>query len=291
MEIIKRAIGQINYRSEGEKMPEEFGGIAAVVNSTTDLRFFEERIEPGAFENVLEDDVRVLFNHDADAILGRTKSNTAKVWVNGDGNLEYSWKPDYENPLHKQVARSIMRGDITQSSFAFTIEDYSWEKSDKYGDNSTHVIRKIKELMDVSPVTYPAYQDTISEARSILRTKPDSYTDYPEAASNNAQRALDWAEENGWGDCGTDVGKKRAAQLASKSPISRDVIAKMAAFKRHQQNKDVPYDEGCGGLMWDAWGGDAGIEWAARKLKEIDGDKQEKSNDHELINIVKTKYK
>jgi len=65
----------------------------------------------------------------------------------------------------------------------------------------------------------------------------------------------------------------------------------MAAFKRHQQNKDVPYDEGCGGLMWDCWGGDAGIEWAARKLKEIDEDKEEKSNDHELINIVKTKYK
>ena len=77
MEIIKRAIGQINYRSEGEGMPEEFGGIAAVVNSTTDLRFFEERIEPGAFENVLEDDVRVLFNHEAESILGRTKSKTS----------------------------------------------------------------------------------------------------------------------------------------------------------------------------------------------------------------------
>ena len=43
--------------------------------------------------------------------------------------------------------------------------------------------------------------------------------------------------------------------------------------------------------MWDCWGGDAGIDWASRKLKEIDGDKEEKSNDNELINIVKTKYK
>ena len=47
----------------------------------------------------------------------------------------------------------------------------------------------------------------------------------------------------------------------------------MASFKRHQQHKDVPYTEGCGGLMWDAWGGTSGIEWAERKLKEIDKEK------------------
>ena len=44
----------------------------------------------------------------------------------------------------------------------------------------------------------------------------------------------------------------------------------MASFKRHQQNKDVPYSEGCGGIMWDAWGGSAGINWAISKLKQID---------------------
>ena len=98
----------------------------------------------------------------------------------------------------------------------------------------------------------------------------DSYNDYPEAATNNAKRALKYAETNGWGECGTPVGKARANQLANKEPISRDTIARMASFKRHQQNKDVPYEEGCGGLMWDAWGGTEGIEWAQRKLKQID---------------------
>jgi hypothetical protein len=44
----------------------------------------------------------------------------------------------------------------------------------------------------------------------------------------------------------------------------------MASFKRHQQSKDVPYSEGCGGLMWDCWGGTSGIEWAINKLKQID---------------------
>jgi hypothetical protein len=98
----------------------------------------------------------------------------------------------------------------------------------------------------------------------------DSYTDYPEAATNNAKKALKYAETNGWGECGTPVGKARANQLANKEPISRDTIARMASFQRHQQNKDVPYEEGCGGLMWDAWGGTEGIEWAQRKLKQID---------------------
>jgi hypothetical protein len=99
----------------------------------------------------------------------------------------------------------------------------------------------------------------------------ESYTDYPEAASNNAKRALAYADKNGWGDCGTSVGKIRANQLANKEPISRDTIARMSAFRRQQQNKNTPYGEGCGKLMWDAWGGDAGIDWAERKLKEIDG--------------------
>ena len=101
----------------------------------------------------------------------------------------------------------------------------------------------------------------------------ESYNDYPESATNNAKRALKYAEENGWGSCGTPVGKARANQLANKEPISRDTIARMASFKRHQQNKDVPYSEGCGGLMWDAWGGTEGIEWAIRKLEQIDNQK------------------
>jgi hypothetical protein len=43
----------------------------------------------------------------------------------------------------------------------------------------------------------------------------------------------------------------------------------MAAFIRHQQNKNVPYSEGCGGIMWDAWGSDEGINWAIRKIQSL----------------------
>ena len=97
----------------------------------------------------------------------------------------------------------------------------------------------------------------------------ETYDDYPQAATNNAKRAIKYKEENG-SDCGTVVGWTRARQLSNREKLSRSTIARMASFKRHQQHKDVPYDEGCGGIMWDAWGGDAGIEWAIRKLEQID---------------------
>ncbi len=106
--------------------------------------------------------------------------------------------------------------------------------------------------------------------QALIRYQFDTYNDYPKAAQNNAKRALKWVEKNGWGRCGEATGKQRANQLAKGEKISRDTIARMASFKRHQQYKDVPYDEGCGGLMWDAWGGDEGVAWAIRKLKQID---------------------
>jgi hypothetical protein len=114
----------------------------------------------------------------------------------------------------------------------------------------------------------------------------ESYSDYPKAASENAKIALRWAEENGWGECGTPVGKARANQLAKGEPISRDTIARMAAFERHRQNSQKELGDGCGRLMWLAWGGDAGIEWAQRKLEQIDKQKMQAFavvNDEERI--------
>jgi hypothetical protein len=99
----------------------------------------------------------------------------------------------------------------------------------------------------------------------------ETYTDYPKAATENAKRALKFRDESGNPKgCGTPVGWARANQLANREPISRETIARMASFARHLQYEDVPYEEGCGGLMLDAWGGRVGIEWAQRKLDQID---------------------
>jgi len=118
----------------------------------------------------------------------------------------------------------------------------------------------------VALVEMPAIEQDFFAFRDL---QFESYTDYPESATNAAKRALAWVEEHGWGDCGTPVGKARAHQLANREPISEETIARMAAFARHLQYKDVPYSEGCGGLMVDTWGGQAGIEWASSKLEEI----------------------
>ena len=167
--------GTVIARSEGENMPKEIGGIAAVINSVTDLGYFEEVIERGAFDYALSKDydIRCLFNHEAELILGRTLSGTCNVFVNGDGNLEYTWVPDYENPTHMSVVRSIMRGDITQSSFAFTIKEQKWSDSTKYGTMGKRTITVIEDLYDVSPVTYPAYADTEADARSIVAMRDE----------------------------------------------------------------------------------------------------------------------
>jgi hypothetical protein len=96
------------------------------------------------------------------------------------------------------------------------------------------------------------------EVEVEIDARNESFTDYPEGATSNAKKALEWAEKNGWGDCGTGVGKERANQLAKREPISKETIKRTRSFlARSEQHKDVPYSEGCGGLMYDAWGGDA----------------------------------
>ena len=106
----------------------------------------------------------------------------------------------------------------------------------------------------------------------------ETYDDYPQAASTNAKRAIKYKEENG-SSCGTIVGWTRARQIANREKLTRRTIARVASFKRHQQHKDVPYDEGCGGIMWDAWGGSEMIEWAIKKLDKIDNPKNQEKRE------------
>jgi hypothetical protein len=101
----------------------------------------------------------------------------------------------------------------------------------------------------------------------------ETYDDYPEAAQENARMALEAREETGNpNNCGTRVGWERANQLDNGESLSEETISRMAAFERHEDNKEQG-EEGradCGWLMWKAWGGDEGIEWAQDKLDEIE---------------------
>jgi len=101
----------------------------------------------------------------------------------------------------------------------------------------------------------------------------ESYSDYPDAVKNNAKAALDYANENGWGSCGTEVGKIRANQLAKGEAISLDTIKRMYSYlSRHEVDLESSkgYGDGCGKLMYDSWGGKSALSWAESKINQLE---------------------
>lgn len=153
----------IELRNEGEVAKIE--GYAAVFDSDSEVMWGEwtERIAKGAFDNTDMSDVRALFNHDPNFVLGRTTNNTLTLSIDERG-LKYSITPP-DTQWARDLTESIRRGDISQSSFGFTIEpgetqwDFDVEPAVRY-------VKKIQRLFDVSPVTYPAYTETEVSARS-----------------------------------------------------------------------------------------------------------------------------
>jgi len=105
----------------------------------------------------------------------------------------------------------------------------------------------------------------------------ETYNDYPQSASNNAKKVLRWRDKYKDEVKGmTQIGWTRANQLAKKEKISRETIARMSAFQRHRKNaevdaefKDTPWKDK-GYVAWLGWGGTSGINWASKKLKQID---------------------
>lgn len=131
-------------------------GHAAVFNSLSeDLGGFREKIQPGAFDDVLGNDVRAYFNHDPNYLLGRTEAGTLRLSVDETG-LRYELDvPD--TTAGRDLKENMRLGNITQSSFAFTIgkDGDAWERAENGADIRT--IKKVKRLYDVSPVSLPAY--------------------------------------------------------------------------------------------------------------------------------------
>lgn len=137
-------------------------GYAAVFNSQSeDLGGFRESIRPGAFSRAIREkqDVRCLFNHNSDTILGRTRSGTLRLLEDSTG-LQFNCDlPDTQ--AGRDVREMIRRGDINQCSFGFVAQDDTWSR-----DGKTRELVDV-DLFDVSPVTYAAYPQTSVSARSL----------------------------------------------------------------------------------------------------------------------------
>jgi len=174
MELFQNSMGKIERRNfqtifkRAEAEGRTVEGYAAVFNSETDLGWYTEVIEPGAFDNALkESDCRALFNHDANHLLARQSSGTLELSTDDKG-LRYS----FESPATgtgNDILEMMDRGDLKESSFAFTVKEQTWEEEkDDAGEwHYRRVIKEVEELHDVSPVTYPAYKDTTVAKRSL----------------------------------------------------------------------------------------------------------------------------
>lgn len=224
---IEHRIFKTELRVAADGKP-QIDGYAAVFNSETDLGYVRESIAPGAFTRAIKEkqDVRCLFNHDPNNVLGRTKSGTLILAEDNTGLKFHCDMPD--TTIGKDVHAMIQRGDVDQCSFGFIVR----EEEVTYGEDA--VVRVIKDcdLFDVSPVTYPAYPTTSVEARSnatILKTykrdaedgDPDDVDggdgcgcDCPECVSGDCTGCTDEGCEDE--NCRCNMRSRRAAKLKTR---------------------------------------------------------------------------
>jgi uncharacterized protein len=150
----------------GDEDQRDVGGYAAVFNSPTVIAgYFREQVAPGAFLTAItRDDVRALFNHDANYVLGRNRAGTLKLSEDERGLVWRATPP--KTSWAADLAVSIERGDISGCSFSFVPTVEEWDFSD---DLPMRTIREC-ELYDVSAVTYPAYDDTSVAMRSAAES-------------------------------------------------------------------------------------------------------------------------
>ena len=189
MKIERRTL-PVTLRAKDGAAP-TISGHAAVFNTETDLGYFSEQVAPGAFTRaIVEDDVRALWNHDANFVLGRNTSGTLRLCEDETGLAVEIDPPDTQ--WARDLVTSMQRGDVSQMSFGFQVISEQWEA--RKGKTDLRTIIECR-LFDVSPVTYPAYDTTdvgISSAQEILehRAAPPRPIDNALQAARTQVRAM-----------------------------------------------------------------------------------------------------
>ena len=199
--------------------------------------------------------------------------SVVESWIIEDETHDKSRKYDMDLPIGTWMVSMKVNNDEVWDDYVktgkvkgFSIEGYFTDKVNMGAVDMMSETEAEEILIEMA--------DFIASKRLKLET----FSDYPSSVSNNAKRALEYADKNGWGSCGTAVGKRRASQLANKENLTVSTIKRMYSFlSRHAGDLDVSksYSDGCGKLMYDAWGGKSALSWSKSKLKslgEIDGD-------------------
>ena len=149
---------------------------------------FKEIVRKGAFnESIGKDDIRALFNHDPNYVLGRNRAGTLELVEDDIGLPEEIAPPD--TSWAKDILTSIRRGDITQMSIGFIVEDDKWSTKDGM---DVREIRKV-QLFDVSPVTFPAYTATDVGVRAMQEY--DGYKAEQRSKAEETEKAAEKAKQ------------------------------------------------------------------------------------------------
>jgi len=183
---------EITEVRKADDEPTKIVGYAAVFNKLSDdLGGFKEKINPGFFSDVLGNDVRALFNHDDNMVLGRTKNDTLKLEEDSKGLKVEIIPPD--TSYARDLINLVGRGDVDQMSFQWITAKDEWDTT-----NLNKVVRtliKAKSLWDVSPVTFPAYPQTKVDVRSAKQV----YIDYlEELLEENSDEPENETNNKGW---------------------------------------------------------------------------------------------
>jgi hypothetical protein len=173
----------IEIRKTGDK--NMLAGHAALYDSMSrDLGGFKETIKPGAFRRAIEEkqDVKALWNHDSGVVLGRTTSGTLRIAEDDKG---LAIEIDLPNTTAAADLRELIsRGDVDQMSFAFITRLDDW--TERIVDNCRCVVRELQDvdLFDVSPVTFPAYEETDIAVRSYEKKRQRDQDDVSKRHQN-----------------------------------------------------------------------------------------------------------
>lgn len=175
MRQLRTISSEFNTRDDGGNLSIE--GYFAVFGSNYEIApGMSESIAPGAFDNTLSGDIRALINHDTTLVLGRTKAGTLNLRTDNRG----LWGHIDVNPNDSDAMNlyeRVKRGDVDQCSFGFDIID---EETEFHEDGSVHWTIKEVELYEVSPCTFPAYEETSIAARTkerddLIRRKNEAW--------------------------------------------------------------------------------------------------------------------
>lgn len=192
----KKEIRNATYQVTSDEEKRTVEGYAMLFDTKSDALSFEEVIERGALNGVIaKSDVFALLNHSQSrGILARSKKGSGSLTLTVDSKgLKYSFEAP-NTPLGDELLENIKRGEIDESSFAFTVEKDTWEKKSDGGWKRT--IQKIEQIYDVSPVYNAAYSATSvytrgkEQAEEELRKKQENEKYHSEDYWNNIEKQL-----------------------------------------------------------------------------------------------------